>query len=492
MRASRRSLLLAGAGACLATLSGCGVPAALWPGAAAPATLDPPQDAGAQALHRLLNRCSFGVRPGDREHARALDRAAGPPGAGWLAAQLRPGEIDDDACERALRRCDSLEQPYGELYEYKERVLLRELTTASVLRAALSQRQLYEVMVEFWSDHFNIDISKGECAWLKVGDDREVIRRHALGRFRDLLRASATSPAMLWYLDGRVNRRATPEERANENYARELLELHTLGVHGGYSQRDVMEASRCLTGWTVRPRRSFGKARVEFAAALHDDGEKSVLGRHFPAGGGAQDLERLVTLVADHPATASHLAWKLCRRFIADDPPAGAVAVVAAAFNANGGDIAATLGALFASTEFRACVAPEAPAPAKFKRPFHFLVSCLRACDASSDGAEGLTAYLGRMGQAPFQYPTPDGYPEGLGNWSGTLMWRWQLASALSANRIAGTRIDRQQLRVRAGSQPALAAHLLGRQPTARETAALAGDGDELALLLSSPAFQRC
>jgi uncharacterized protein (DUF1800 family) len=492
MSTSRRRILAYGAGACLAALSGCalGPPSAF---AAIPSgPFSTPQDAQGDGLHRLLNRCSFGVRPGDLAAARALRPGAAPAGEAWLSEQLRPETIDDDACERALRRFDSLDQPYGELYEYKERVLLRELTSATVLRAALSRRQLHEVMVNFWTDHFNIDISKGDCAWLKVGDDREVIRRHALGRFSDLLRASATSPAMLWYLDGRVNRRATSAERANENYARELLELHTLGVHGGYSQQDVMEAARCLTGWTVRPRSGFFKGRVEFAPGLHDDGEKTVLGRHFPAGGGAQDLERLVALVADHPATASHLAAKLCRRFIADEPPPAAVAAVATAFTASGGDISATLRTLFSCEEFRAAILPGGGYTPKFKRPFHFLVSILRACDASSDGAPALTAYLGRMGQTPFQFPTPDGYAEAMGAWTGTLMWRWQLARALSANRIAGTRIDHEDLHARAGSQQAVAAHLLGRLPTAAEAAALSSSADSLALLLSSPTFQRC
>ncbi len=492
MSTSRRSLLVAGAGACLAALSGC----ALLPGlgsAAGPAgPFRSPQDAADARLHRLLSRCSFGVRPGDLAYARALRPGAAQAGEAWLSEQLRPEAIDDDACAWALGRFDSIDQPYGELYEFKERVLLRELTSATVVRAALSRRQLHEVMVQFWTDHFNIDISKGDCAWLKVGDDREVIRRHALGRFGDLLRASATGPAMLWYLDGRVNRRATSAERANENYARELLELHTLGVHGGYSQQDVMEAARCLTGWTVRPRSGFFKGRVEFSPALHDDGAKTVLGLHLPAGGGEQDLERLVALTAGHPATASHLAAKLCRRFIADQPPAAAVAAVAASFAASGGDITETLRTLFASAGFRAAIAPDGAGAPKFKRPFHLLVSILRACDARSDGAPMLTAYLGRMGQAPFQYPTPDGYPEAMGAWTGTLMWRWQLARALAANQIAGTRIEREELYARAGSPPALAAHLLGRAPTAAEAAACAGSGDALALLLSSPTFQRC
>src|SRR5207302_4720804 len=162
------------------------------------------------------------------------------------------------------------------------------------------RRQLYEVMVRFWSDHFNIDPSKGDCKWLKAADDRDVVRAHALGRFSDLLRASALSPAMLWYLDGRVNRRARPDEKPNENYARELLELHTLGVHGGYTQRDVMEVARCLTGWTVRGTKQakFGLGTVEFSVRLHDNGEKTVLGQRIAPGGGERDIDRVLEIVA--------------------------------------------------------------------------------------------------------------------------------------------------------------------------------------------------
>src|SRR5712692_4635077 len=180
-------------------------------------------------------------------------------------------------------------------------------------------------MVHFWTDHFNIDSSKAECKWLKAADDRDVIRPHAMGRFPDLLRASALSPAMLWYLDGRFNRKRDGDDKPNENYARELLELHTLGVHGGYTQRDVMEVARCLTGWTletrpfwlshaIRPRNAFW-----FDSARHDDGEKIVLGHRIPPGGGEKDGDRVLDILAQHPATARFIATKICRHFLGDD-----------------------------------------------------------------------------------------------------------------------------------------------------------------------------
>jgi uncharacterized protein (DUF1800 family) len=298
---------------------------------------------------------------------------------------------------------------------------------------------------------------------------------------------------MLWYLDGRVNRVGSASERANENYARELMELHTLGVHGGYTQHDVMEAARCLSGWTVRPKSAFSKARVSFDHTFHDDGEKTVLGQRFPAGGGAKDLDQLLGIVAAHPATAQHIAFKLCRRFIADEPSSAAVNEVATSFTKSSGDITTTLRTLMMCAAVRsddsAAVALRAN---KLKRPFHYLVSCLRACDAASNAAPALTDYLTRMGQALFQFPTPDGYPEAGQSWQGTLLWRWQLASALAANRIPGTRIDRQQLSARAGGDQILQAHILGRRPDATEATALASGADPLALLLGSPAFQRC
>ena len=462
-------------------------------------------------ISHVLNRLTFGPRPGD--YARVA--AQGVPA--FIAQQLAPQQLGDWVCERVIRHeCDSLADPQsrlfprptddgdtltrlfpalqnhaarvGELYEYKDKVLLEDLTRATLLRAVLSERQLYEVMVQFWGDHFNIDPSKGEAKWLKVADDRDVIRVHALGNFRALLRASAVSPAMLWYLDGRVNRRTKPEDKPNENYARELLELHTLGVHGGYTQQDVMEVARCLTGWTVRDRKKYFKGRVEFVARQHDDGAKRVLGETIPAGLGAGDLDRVLEIVVRHPGTARHLAWKLCRRFISDEPPEAAVAATAAAFTAAQGDIPATLRTLFATPEF---LAP-AVRGAKFKRPMHFVVSALRATNAATDAARPLSDYLVRLGHAPFRYTTPDGYPEEAQHWQNTLLWRWNFAAALAANRIKGTRIEPEELRDRLGGDDALLATLLGRRPAELERSAYQESGAGLALVLASPAFQYC
>jgi len=273
----------------------------------------------------------------------------------------------------------------------------------------------------------------------------------------------------------------------NENYARELLELHTLGVHGGYTQTDVMEAARCLTGWTVRDRKQLRKARVEFHPREHDDGRKRVLGVEIPAGGGERDAAILLKTVARHPATATHIATRLCRRFLADEPPPAAVEGVAAAFRSSAGDLRVTLRVLFAREEFAA------GRGTKLKRPFHYAVSILRATEAETDGGPALAGFLARMGQAPFQYPTPDGYAQEAAAWQGALFWRWKLALALAGGQVAGTRIDAARLLERCGTGDALAAHLLGRRMEPDEPGIyLAGGRPRLGLLLASPDFQRC
>ena len=211
-----------------------------------------------------------------------------------------------------------------------------------------------------------------------------------------------------------------------------------------------------------------------------------MLGQDIPGGLGEGDLDRVIEIVAAHPSTAQFIATKLCVRFIADEPPPAAVETVAGAFTRSRGDIKATLRALFTTPEFRAS------AGAKFKRPFHYVVSALRATNAQTDADRGLLSYLERMGQVPFRYPTPDGYPARAAHWHSTLLWRWKFALALANNRIKGTRIARQEFTAALGGDAAVAATLLNRQPHAEESDALLKCGDSLALLLASPAFQCC
>jgi len=505
MKLARRKFLKTGAGSlALLAATGCDqLPRelkVLFGGKKGNGPFQPPDQSSVDPIIHALNRTAFGPRPGDYERIRKLANTADEAAAEYIDQQLSPERIDDEDGDYAARRFETLNEPLGELFEYQQDLLQHELMRATLARAIFSQRQLYEVMVEFWSDHFNIDPSKGDCKWLTVADDREVIRKHALGKFPEMLRASALSPAMLWYLDGRVNRRATSAEKPNENYARELLELHTLGVHGGYTQRDVMEVARCLTGWSVRSTGQppyFEIGKVEFQPAQHDFDAKEVLGEPVPAAPsglngedrdrwGRNELDHVLRIVTRHPATARHISTKLCRRFIADDPPEDAIGQVAAVFQRTGGDIRAALAILFATDDFRNCRGN------KFKRPFNFVASALRAAGADTDSSLEIVGYLGRMGHAPFNYPTPDGYPEQAAPWMGTLLWRWNFAVALSRNQIKGTSVNLGRLRKNAGGDEALMAHVLGRKPTAEEARAYRDSEAGLALLLASPAFQRC
>ena len=211
---------------------------------------------------------------------------------------------------------DSLDPDTGLLFDEDDHRLIGALRQSAILRAVYSRRQLQERMVEFWSDHFNIYAFKGQGPQFKVVDDHETIRAHALGKFRDLLGASARSAAMLGYLDNTSNRKGVP----NENYARELMELHTLGVHGGYTQRDVKEVARCLTGWTTE--KHWHRGRFLFDPDAHDNGAKQVLGLTIAPGGGVTDGERVLDMLAGHPSTARHLARKLCVHFLGDAPDA--------------------------------------------------------------------------------------------------------------------------------------------------------------------------
>jgi uncharacterized protein (DUF1800 family) len=506
MNYSRRQFLQAGSSVALLATVGCDrlpqVVQQLYPQRPdRTGPFAPPAAESIDLISHALNRFTFGARPGDYARVKQLGADENAAFKAFLDEQLQPEKIDDRYNESRVRRFETLAEPIGELFEYQERLLLKEITHSTLVRAVLSERQLFEVMVQFWSDHFNIDPSKGDCHWLKTADDREVIRKHALGRFPELLRASALSPAMLVYLDGRANRKASAREKPNENYGRELLELHTLGVHGGYTQRDVMEVARCLTGWTVRGTggSKMGIGTVEFKPYLHDPDVKEVLGQRIPAIPpranqeeqqrlGEQEFDRVLEIVALHPSTAKHIATKLCRRFIADDPPAAAVDRVAEVFSQSRGDIPQMLRALFATPEFLA------QRGNKFKRPFNFIASALRATNADIDPSadERLVDYLRRMGHAPFHYPTPDGYPEEASPWLGTLLWRWNFVVALSEGKIKGTSIDLAALKQTFNGEAGLMAHLLGRQPAPDEMQSYHASGAGLALALASPAFQTC
>jgi uncharacterized protein (DUF1800 family) len=445
----------------------------------------------------LLSRAGFGPWPGDMERVKKIGREA------WLEEQLHPERINDTACDLRAERFESVYFSAGEAYEFRKPVLRDEITRHTLLRAIYSRRQLFEVMVEFWTDHLNIDLEKGDCIYLKPSDDREVIRKHALGNFYELIRASATSPAMLVYLDGKSNQvRRGSEDKPNENYARELLELHTLGVHGGYTQADVLEAARCLSGWTFDRNRFWAMNVGEsfFRADWHDEGTKRVLGVVIPGRSGAVggrgydgrgDLDRLVEIVCGHASTARFIATKLCKRFVSVEPPLELVEAVAGAFTRTRGDIKAMLRVVFGSEAFAASRGQ------LLKRPLKFMVSAMRALAADTQAEKAVLEPLQRMGQGLFQYPTPDGYPDEELPWMGTLMWRWNFGLALAAGKQGGVQVDLGALRRAMGKGAGAREwfrYLVGRVPSAEELAAVTGENEEqsVGLVLASPAFQRC
>jgi len=461
-------------------------------------------------IHHLLNRAAYGPWPGDISRVKSIG------GSAWLDEQLRPESINDLACELRARRFESVFVKPGNAYEFKESVLREELSRHTLLRAIYSRKQLFEVMVGFWTDHLNIDLGKGDCIYFKPWDDLHVVRKHALGNFRDLIGASAKSSAMLVYLDGKENRkRKGTDDIPNENYARELMELHTMGVHGGYTQKDVTEAARCLTGWTIRPKKAFlDRGMVYFKPSHHDEGEKTILGKTIPprkGKDGAADLDDLIDVLCRHPSTADYISTKLCRRFVGYQPPETLVARVAADFTESKGDIKTVLRTILSSDEFSQSKGQ------RFKRPFRYIVSTLRALGADTQAHKPLIEYINRLGQPLFSYPTPDGYPEDKMPWMGTLLWRWNFAFGAVNHEIPDVRIRLKKLGAAIGAPDEgtvapekMVAYLLGREATKNEMAAIAdyqkqmkkaekkADGqskqrDELlAVLLASPAFQRC
>lgn len=447
-------------------LVGCGVPVV---GAVATAPAPP---ADSTAILHLLQRTTYGPRPGDVAAVRAMGTGT------WLERQLDPVRIDDAAVDRALGAWPTLGRSIADLHreyprpdaetrrklasgemsprELREQYpmnrrpgwIVAELQAARMLRALASGRQLQEVMVDFWFNHFNVFSGKGEVRWYVTAYERDVIRPHALGRFPDLLRATARHPAMLFYLDNWVSARPgfTPTRgpRAgrpaglNENYARELLELHTLGVDGGYTQADVTEVARAFTGWTIdRPRQD---ARFVFRPIMHDPGAKRVRGRTIGAGGQG-DGEQVLDLLAAHPATARFIAGKLVRRFVADEPPAALVDRVAATFRDSGGDIRAMLRVILTSREFRA---PETVG-AKIKKPSEYVASAARAVGATADtdGALALARAAAEIGEGLYGAAPPTGHPDRAEAWvnPGALLARLNFALALVENRVPGVRV---------------------------------------------------
>ena len=337
-----------------------------------------------------------------------------------------------------------------------------QLAEAKLARAVYSERQLFEVMDDFWFNHFNVFAGKDREAALLPGYEREVLRPNSLGSFRDLLLATAHSPAMLIYLD---NWRSTtdreeprrpwwawsrPPAKAkapvarkrggglNENYARELLELHTLGVDGGYTQRDVTEVARCFTGWTVADAQE--DPRFTFRPRQHDRGTKTVLGHTIAAGGGVEDGEQVLEILLRHPSTAKNLATKLVRRFVADEPPPEAVAGVAAAYLKTGGDIPSMLRALFASPDFWSRKALRS----KLRSPLELVSGAARSLGAIVEEPLSLAKAVARIGEPLYAAAPPTGYADTAAAWatSGALLARIDFGLQLAQGQLEGVEVD--------------------------------------------------
>jgi uncharacterized protein (DUF1800 family) len=561
-----------------------------------------------QILH-LLNRCEFGPAPGDLERVRQMGRKI------FLDEQLHPAAIDDSEIEKRLGELPTLAMTSEELIEYyppprkaqklragsapqqtsngqdvtpqansmeatppakkamtpeerlaaiqgRRRVLV-ELAREEIWRAVYSRRQMQEVMVQFWMNHFNIYALKGPDRWLLTSFERDTIRPHVLDKFENLLVATAQSPAMLFYLDNwrssapplkyvetledrkisnaggeyereafmrpgpfgggfgfrggrrRLKAKKGKESRGlNENYGRELMELHTLGVNGGYTQQDVIEVARCLTGWTIRRPRL--KAEFFFNPRMHDYNPKLVLGHSFPPGRGMEDGLEVLHLLAHHPSTARFISTELCRRFVADDPPQSIVERASSTFLATGGDIREVVAAILTSAEFNSPAAYRA----KVKSPLEYVASSIRAVGGNTDAGLPIIMALARMGHPMFQYEAPSGYADRASTWinSSTLLWRLNFAMLLSTGRLPGTEVRLGDLLAGSGNLSgqnlvdAVAEQLLGEQATSATVEAILTKGGvgpkfepadyhpegrrpEIAtvagLVLASPEFQR-
>jgi uncharacterized protein (DUF1800 family) len=377
----------------------------------------------------LVNRLTYGPNTFDLNKADTLGYQ------GYLDWQLDYAAINDYAAvEQRLALYSILQMTPAQIASITQpSYIFGQLYEATILRATLSKRQLFQRMVEFWTDHFNIDLNKSYCPWLKMIDDRDVIRIHALGRFRDLLGASAHSPAMMDYLDNHISRVGNP----NENYARELLELHTMGVDGGYTQQDVVEVARCLTGWGYHPYFPSVPPAFEFrySDAYHDQGEKVVLGQTIPAGGGMSDVETVLDILCAHPSTANFISKKLCKFFYSEDPPQSLVDAVSATYTSTSGDIKEMVRTLFMT-------AIPAEAPLKFKRPFHHIISSMRASAATIGSTVAIRASLSNAGHLPFTWPRPDGFPDEFVKWADLLLPRWNFGSSLVQGQVTSVTFD--------------------------------------------------
>jgi len=356
-----------------------------------------------------------------------------------------------------------------------QNVVANDLTEGKLLRATYSNHQLEELLVDFWYNHFNVFIGKGGERYMAPSYEREAIRPHVLGKFYELLLQTSQSPAMLFYLDHwqSVAPAVTAKKGKrglNENYGRELLELHTLGVDGGYTQKDVTEVARCFTGWTIaNPRKGGG---FEYNDRVHDKGQKIVLGHVIPAGGGMEDGLSVLNILAHHPSTAHFISLKLAQRFVADDPPPSLVNRMAETFRKTDGDLRQVTRTMLSGPEFWS----EGAYRAKLKTPFEMIVSAVRAADANVESAFLFSAELQRLGEPLYRKVEPTGYSSANAEWvsSAGLLERMNFALALAHNRVPGVKVDTLEWQALTRRDPMeLARFILQQNPSNQTTAAI-------------------
>ncbi|MDN3583759.1 DUF1800 domain-containing protein [Mucilaginibacter flavus] len=487
-----------------------------------------------QAVAHLLNRFTYGAKPGE------VEEVAGEGLEKWFSAQLdaklpddslnqmldkfdalkltneqivniypRPGLVAQKAVKEGLINKDSVQsnkpvykkilQDYMEQNGLKpQQELFRQFINQKILRAAYSDNQLQEVMTSFWFNHFNVSITKNECAEFIPDYERDVIRPNALGKFGDLLLATAKSPAMLYYLDNFSSssaleqkpqimamnmadtskqaillnklKKARQQRGLNENYAREVMELHTLGVDGGYTQQDVTQAAKVLTGWTVYPMGEYGKGnnvmnainkRGEnngfvhdgdflFIANRHDGSEKTVLGKHFAGNGGYDEGVQLLNMLAHNPSTAKFISRKLAVRFVSDTPPQSLIDKMAKTFLNSDGDIKRVLVTMVSSPEFWSTGALRQ----KTKSPFELAINTVRSLNAQVTQPYQLYNWINRMGEKVYYYQAPTGFPDKGQYWinTGALLNRMNFGLAFASGRIPGVKFD--LLKLNNGHEP--------------------------------------
>jgi len=429
--------------------------------------------AGEPAAVHVLNRLAYGPRPGDIDRVRQIgvqayieEQLNPPPLPVALSQRLDKLEGQKLSAGEALARFQEARQEKdGERRELVKQ-MAADAAEARLLRAIESPRQLEEVMVDFWYNHFNVFAGKGQDRVLVASYERDAIRPYVFGSFRQMLGATAHHPAMLFYLDNWVSKAGG----LNENYARELMELHTLGVDGGYTQKDVTELARMLTGWTYAPRRG---AQFVFDPRRHDNGAKTWLGKPVTARG-VNEGEYALDVLAVHPSTAHNISRELAQYFVADQPPPALVERMAQTWISSNGDIRSVLRTLFSSQEFM----DQQYAGAKFKTPYQFVVSASRAAGAPMTDVKPLVGTLARLGMPLYGCQTPDGYKNTEGAWLNpdSLSRRISYALMLSSSADAGA------------VQGALGASVSAR------TAAIVADSNErlrAAMLLGSPDFMQ-